>query len=201
MVHLPIPVIYTIVPSNDYIPRIFLGQGRIFTSRSGLQLDSPTIPRPAVGRYHLSACSPALPVKPLRRHRFVALRVASHEVLAAAAAVLEVPLRSSSHGFAWGLRLRTSALCLTSEDMVDDALRPGSAGPQAFVRWPKVVSPTVAPRSHCPSLEGRWLRLLLLKRHPSALVWPLHSPVEGWISLNRLFSSGKNWGVINALSI
>ena len=100
MVHLPIPVIYTIVPSNDYIPRIFLGQGRIFTSRSGLQLDSPTIPRPAVGRYHLSACSPALPVKPLRRHRFVALRVASHEVLAAAAAVLEVPLRSSSHGFA-----------------------------------------------------------------------------------------------------
>ena len=91
------PVIYTVMPSNDYIPRIFLGQGHIFTSHSGLQLDSPTVPGPTVGRHHLSAWSPVLPVKPLRRHRFVALRVASHEVLAAAAAVLEVPLRSSLH--------------------------------------------------------------------------------------------------------
>ena len=38
-VHLPIPVIYTVMPSNNYIPGIFQGQGRIFTSRSGSQLD------------------------------------------------------------------------------------------------------------------------------------------------------------------
>ena len=125
----------------------------------------PTVPGSAFERHPLSAWPS--PVKPLRRHRFAALRRASHEAFAAAAAVLEVPLRLSSHGFARGLctgssqvppkpfgAKRTSALCLTSEDMVDDALRPDPAGPQAFGRRPKVVSPTVAPRGRRPSLEG-----------------------------------------------
>ena len=72
------PLIYTVMPSNGQIPRIFLGQTHIFTSRSGLQLDSPTVHGPAVGRHHLSAWSLVLPVKPLRRQRFAALRMASH---------------------------------------------------------------------------------------------------------------------------
>ena len=116
----------------------------------------PTIPGPAFGRHPLSAWPSPPPVKPLMRHHFAALRWASHEAFAAAAAVSEVPLRLSLHGFARGLctgssqvpskpfgAKRTSTLRLTSEDMVDDALRPDPASPQAFGQRPKVASPTM----------------------------------------------------------
>ena len=114
----------------------------------------PTVLGLPFGHHPLSAWPS--PVKPLRRHRFAALRRASHEAFAAAAAVLEVPLRLSSHGFARGLctgssqvppkpfgAKRTSTLRLTSEDMVDDTLRPDPASLQAFGQRPKVASPTM----------------------------------------------------------
>ena len=155
---------YTVMPPNNYILRIFLGYKRIFTSFGRLHPgpfcplahyspfgpDSHIIARRTRSlRGFRSACYPTPSFAGLRlrnrrcglRRRRLNFRLSSLAFVFAVGALVFASLRLPSSSLKSLGRQKTLSL--------------DPNGLRAFGRWPKVASPTVAPWSRCPSLEGR----------------------------------------------
>ena len=159
---------YTVIPPNNYISGIFSGHNRIFTSLSRLH------PGPFLAIGPITAHRAQVRTSSFGEHdpfsasevlALLRLPLLVFDFANGALAFASLRLPSSSPLAPWSspffarlclrlclLGLRLSSLGLPSRQKT---LSWHSSCARAFGRWPKVAPPTVAPRSHCPSLEGR----------------------------------------------
>ena len=143
---------YTVMPPNNYIPEIFPGYNHIFTS---------------FGKLHPSLFCPLGPLQPIGPITRFPARLSKRLLSDAFPSGLR--LRSRRPGLRrrhLGLRLSPLLFVFACGEPVlaagasvfarslEETLSLQSNCARASGRWPKVVPPTVAHRSRCPSLEG-----------------------------------------------